>query len=144
MRHINVGVSCTFFTLALMAALLLARGAGATSVGQGDGPIYDTVRNVTLLPDGNPCVTVGNCVNLINPVMPLGDVNISAANLSSGGFTDRDLPSRDVNGDSNRLTGNQDPSTNIESIGSGLFATSATLFLIGVGFLILGLVLRRL
>ena len=130
----------TFFTLALIAALLLARGAGATSVGQGDGLIYDTVRHVNLLSDGNPCITVGNCVDLINPVMPLGDVNISAANLSSG----RDLPSRDVNGDSNRLTGNQGPSTNIESVGSGLFATSATLFLIGVGFLILGLVLRRL
>ena len=133
----------TFLTLALMAVLLLARGAGATSIGPGDGLTYDTVHNVTRLEAGNLCVAHGNCVDSINPAMPLADVNTRAANSSSGGSTDRGVPSMDVKGDSNRPTGPQGPPTDIQSVGSGLFANSATLFLIGVGFLSLAFVLRR-
>ena len=124
----------TFFTLALMAALLLAGGgAGATSIVQGDGLTYDTVHNVTLLEAGNLCVALGNCVDSINPAMPLADVNTWTASSSSGGFTGRGVSSMEVNGPTNRLTGNQGPPTDIQSKGSGLFANSATLFLIGVG-----------
>ena len=48
----------TYFTFALLAALLLARGAGATLINQGNGLIDDTVLNITWVQNANLCVTL--------------------------------------------------------------------------------------
>ena len=146
----------TFFTLALMTALLLARGAGATPID------LDTVHNVTGAQDGNPCVTVGNCVDSTNRGMIPADVTPWDANLSSVNSKSAvvdcsratqatcqdnaygNMDPSNLGGTGNRRTGNQGPSTNIQSSSSGLFATPATLSLLAVACLSLGLVLRRL
>ena len=48
----------TYFTFALLAALLLARGAGATLINQGNGMIYDTVLDITWIQNADPCVAL--------------------------------------------------------------------------------------